>query len=296
MASDTSLASSPLRAAADVVESIGALDAPGRKIAETVRGAIGPGALRDAISGTWIGHALHPLLTDVVIGSWTSATVLDLIGGPDSERAAQRLIGVGIAAYGPTALTGVSDWADSELGNDGVRRVGLVHAATNATALALYTASLVHRRRGNRAKGVSLGLAGLGVASAGGYLGGHLAFRQGVGVDTTVFDAGAEDWTDALAAEDLHDGEPVAVQVGDAPVFVARVGSTIHALHDRCSHRGCSLASSGEVSGDVVTCTCHGSRFRLGDGALLRGPATAPQPPFDARERNGRIELRRAVG
>jgi nitrite reductase/ring-hydroxylating ferredoxin subunit/uncharacterized membrane protein len=296
MASDTSLASSPLRAIADVVESIGALDAPGRKIAETVRGAIGPGALRDAISGTWIGHALHPLLTDVVIGSWTSATVLDLIGGPGAEQAAERLIGVGIAAYGPTALTGVSDWADGELGNDGVRRVGLVHAVTNATALALYSVSLVHRRRGNHAKGVSLGLAGLGVASAGGYLGGHLAFRQGVGVDTTVFDAGVEDWTDALAAEDLRDGEPVAVQVGDAPVFVARVGATIHALHDRCSHRGCSLASSGEVSGDAVTCTCHGSRFRLGDGALLRGPATAPQPPFDARERNGRIELRRAAG
>src|SRR5215210_9406863 len=95
---------SPLQPAIDAVESAALLDAPGKKIAKTVRNTIKPGALKDALSGTWLGHAVHPMLTDVVIGSFTSATVLDVVGGDEDGKAAQRLIAVGIAAYGPTAL------------------------------------------------------------------------------------------------------------------------------------------------------------------------------------------------
>jgi nitrite reductase/ring-hydroxylating ferredoxin subunit/uncharacterized membrane protein len=283
--------SSPLDALPELAAGIEALDAPAAPVGKLVRG-LGPGAVKDLLSGTWVGHAVHPILTDVVIGSWTSASVLDFVGGEDGERAAQRLIAVGLAAYAPTALTGVNDWADSEATDDEVRRVGLAHAVGNAGALALYTASLAARRRGRRGRGALLALAGAGLLSAAGHLGGHLTFRRGVGVDQTTFDAGPEDWTPALATGELPADGAVAAQAGDTPVMLVRRGGAIAALHDRCSHRGCSLAD-GEVDGDTVTCACHGSRFALGDGAVLRGPATAPQPVLDARERDGRVEVRR---
>lgn len=289
--SDTSRSPSPIAPLAEALEEASALDPLGKRVGKTVRSLIEPGPLKDALSGTWLGHALHPLLTDVVIGSFTSANVLDLIGGDDDGRAAERLIGVGIAAYLPTALTGVTDWADSELGDPGVRRVGLVHAGSNAIALGLYGASLAARRRGDRTRGKLLGFSGAAVLAAAGYLGGHLSYAQGTGVDQTVFDVGPEDWTEAGAASDLAEGKPTRVVVDDTPVLLLRHGDGLHALHDRCSHRGCSL-SEGELDGESIVCACHGSRFRLDDGSIERGPATAPQPAFEVREREGRVEVR----
>ncbi len=284
---------SPIRPLAGAVESISALDAPGQKIGTAVRGLLSPGALKDAISGTWMGHALHPILTDVVIGSFVSASLLDLLGGDDDGRAAERLLAVGIAAYGPTALTGTSDWADSEIADEGIRRVGLVHAATNAVALGLYVASLRARRRGDHRRGKLLALAGGGAMGAGGYLGGHLAFVQGVGVNQTAFDEGAAEWSPAgLATDALPAGQPTRVLVDETPVLLVRHGDGVHALHDRCSHRGCPLSDMGEVDGEVIECSCHGSRFSLHDGSVQRGPATTDQPSYEVRESDGQIELR----
>ena len=281
---------SPFRTVIDALESASALDAPGKQIGETVRGVFKPGALKDAISGTWLGHALHPLLTDVVIGSFMSASLLDLLGG-DDEQAAERLIAVGIAAYGPTALTGVNDWADTELGDPRARRVGLVHAVSNAVALGLYTASFVARRKGNHGRGKVLGLAGGSALGAGGYLGAHLSFARGVGPNQTVFDEGPEEWTAAAATGELDEGTPLRVVVEDTPVLLLKHADGVHALHDRCSHRGCSL-SDGEVDGETIVCVCHGSRFSLRDGGLLSGPATTDQPAYEVRERDGHVELR----
>lgn len=293
MTSESTLASSPLRAVGEKAENVAVLDAPGRRIGKVVRGTLKPGPMRDLLSGTWMGHALHPLLTDVVIGTWTSAGILDLVGGKESRKAAERLIEVGIAAYAPTAMTGATDWADGEPADAGVRRVGLIHAATNTTALAFYVASLANRRQGRRGRGVALGMAGLGILSAGGYLGSHLAYRQGQGVDQTTFDDGmSEEWADAAAAEDLELNRPFTAHVDDVPLLLVRQPDRISALHDRCSHRGCSL-SDGDIGNGTVTCACHGSRYRLSDGELLRGPSTSPQPSYEAREHDGRIQVRR---
>jgi nitrite reductase/ring-hydroxylating ferredoxin subunit/uncharacterized membrane protein len=277
----------------DAVEGAKALDAPGKAIGKKVRAILKPGVVRDALAGTWLGHALHPALTDVVIGTWTSANLIDLLGGDDDGAAASRLIGVGIAAYAPTAATGTMDWADGEAVDPRVRRAGLVHAASNATALGLYTASLLARRRGDNGKGKALAAAGAAVLGFGGFLGGHLSYARGVGVNQTAFDEGPSDWTEAVAATDLEPGEPKAVTVGDTPVMLLRHGDRLHALHDRCSHRGC-LLSDGEVDGEVVTCACHGSQFDLRDGSVQRGPATVSQPVFQVREQGGRIEVRLA--
>jgi nitrite reductase/ring-hydroxylating ferredoxin subunit/uncharacterized membrane protein len=281
-----------MRPLADIAESATPLDGLGEKVGKAVRGAIKPGKLKDAISGTWLGHAVHPMLTDVVIGSFTSATLLDLLGGDDDGTAAERLIGIGIAAYGPTALTGVNDWADSEPVSDEVRRVGLVHASTNAVALTLYGSSLAARRRGSHAKGKVLSLAGAAVLATGGYLGGHMSFTRGVGPNQTAYDPGPDEWTKAIGSDELTADEPKTVVVEDTPVLLVRHRKHVHALHDRCSHRGCSLGELGELDGETIECGCHGSRFSLRDGSVERGPATAPQPAYEVREQNGTVEIK----
>ena len=283
---------SPLEPAVSALESASFLDPAAKKIAKNARETIPDGAVKDALSGTWLGHALHPMLTDVVIGAFMSATLLDLFGGRDSDTASERLLAIGIAAYGPTAITGVNDWADTEPADDGVRRVGLVHAAANAVALSMYVGSLAARRRGASKRGKVLSLGGTAVMGAAGYLGGHLTFAQGVGPDQTVFDRGPTEWTPAVDASQLPEGRPTRVVVDETPVLVLRDGSSVYAIHDRCSHRGCSL-SEGAVEGEEIVCPCHGSRFDRRDGSVRQGPATVPQPAFQVREREGRIELRR---
>src|SRR3954452_311133 len=163
------------RPVARAIEGAAALDAPAKALAKGVRGVLGPGPVKEALSGTWLGHALHPLLTDTVIGTWTSALIVDLTGGRDSG-AADRLVAAGVLCALPTAVTRVSDWADSEFENDGVRRVGAVHAVGNVTALSLQIASFAARRRGARGTGVGLSLGANALLALTGYLGGHLSF------------------------------------------------------------------------------------------------------------------------
>jgi nitrite reductase/ring-hydroxylating ferredoxin subunit len=290
--STTPTAQSPLRALGGAMENVEALDAAGKAIGKQVRSALGPGPLKDLLSGTWLGHALHPILTDVVIGSFTSATILDLVGGRESAPAARKLVGVGLLSYGPTALTGVNDWADSEATSAGVRRVGLIHAASNAAAATLYTLSWRARGKGLRGRGVLYGLAGAGALTAGGFLGGHLSYAQGVGVNQTVFDEGPSEWTPALEGSQLPEGQARTAVVGDTPVVLVRQNGQVSALHDRCSHRGCSLSGKGTVTDGAIECGCHGSRYDLSDGGVLRGPATTAQPAYEVREQGDRIEIK----
>ena len=282
----------PLEPLVKQVEGAAALDEPAKTAGKKVRSLLSAQPLKDAVSGTWLGHAVHPMLTDVVIGSFVSATMLDVLGGDGTGTAQRRLIGLGMAAYAPTALTGVNDWADTEISDDAVRRTGVVHAATNALALSLYAISLRARRRGADRTGTVFGALGAGVLMAGGYLGGHLSLTKGVGADQTVFDRGPTDWTRAADASQLPEGRMTRIVVDDTPVLLLRRGEEIFALHDRCSHRGCSL-SDGELEGDDVVCACHGSRFDIRSGALKQGPATSPQPAFQVRLVDELVEIRR---
>lgn len=273
------------------VGELSALDGPAEKVAKKVRGLLDPGPVKDAISGTFLGHPLHPLLTDIPIGSWTSATILDVVGGERSREAAERLIAVGIAAAVPTAMTGTSDWADTTPADDTVRRIGAVHAASNVAALVLYGASLGARRRGRRGRGVLLGMAGLGALSVGGQLGGHLSYDKGVGVQQTAFRDLPDEWTATVSEQDLREDEPTRAEAGDLPVVLVRHEGRIHALADRCTHRGGSL-SQGAIEDGCVKCPLHDSLFRLADGAVMRGPATSPEPAFDVRVSDGTVEVR----
>jgi nitrite reductase/ring-hydroxylating ferredoxin subunit/uncharacterized membrane protein len=279
-----------------LAERVGAaafLDSPAEAVAGLVRGAVARGPIKDALSGTPLGHALHPLLTDLPIGTWTSAVLLDLVGGRPARPASRRLIAAGLLAAVPTAASGLNDWADTTQADDSVRRMGAVHAVANVAALGLYAASLAARRRERHGRGVALALAGAGALGVGGHLGGHLSYAKAVGVDRTAFESGPEEWTEVFDDAALAEGEMRAADVEGRPVVLVRLRGQVHALADHCAHRGGSL-HEGEIVGECVECPLHGSRYRLADGAVERGPSAYPQPVYDVRVENGRIALRAA--
>lgn len=270
------------------------LDKIAKPASTAVKRLLGQGPAKDALSGTWLGHPLHPLLTDIPIGSFTSATVLDLLGGPKSHKAADRLVALGVLAAAPTAAAGAADWSDT-YGED--QRIGTVHAIANGTGVSLYALSLIFRRRGDRSIGTLLGLAGMATMTAGGYLGGSLSYTRGVGVNNTFWQHPPSDWTAVLAATHLPDGEPRVADADGVPVLLYRNGGTVSCIANRCTHAGGPLGE-GEVDGEACTVTCpwHQSVFRLDTGEVVHGPATAPQPAFEAREHGSKIEVRAIDG
>jgi hypothetical protein len=169
------------------LEEARALDRPVRALEPSVRELFGTGTRGSVLRGEWLGHALHPVLTDVVLGTWTSASLLDLFGGPGSSASAQRLVGTGLVAFVPTAWAGWAEWSAAGTRD---KRVGLVHAVTNGVAAGVYTASWLARRRGRHATGAGLALAGAAVSGVGGYLGGHLAEARKVGSRHPAFEDG----------------------------------------------------------------------------------------------------------
>jgi nitrite reductase/ring-hydroxylating ferredoxin subunit/uncharacterized membrane protein len=278
---------------AERVGTVTALDGPAEAVAKWVRGTVPRGPVKDALSGTPLGHVLHPLLTDLPIGTWTSATLLDLVGGRAARPASERLIATGLLAAVPTAASGLSDWADTTPASDSVRRMGAVHAIANVAALGLYAASLAARRSDRHGRGVVLGLAGAGALSVGGHLGGHLSYAKGVGVDTTAFEDAPADWTEVYDDGALPEGELRSAELGGQKLVLARLRGEVHALADTCAHRGGAL-SDGEIVGDCVECPLHGSRFRFDDGSVERGPSAYPQPVYETRVAGGRIAVRAA--
>ena len=264
------------------------LDMPADAISRVAHGILPPGRMKNILSGSALGHPAHPLVVTVPIGAWISASLLDVAGGRQGQAAAQRLIGLGIIAAVPAALTGVSDWSDT-LGAE--RRVGLVHAATVDTALLLYLSSWRARRREDHRTGVRRGMLAAGVLGFGGWLGGHLAYAIGVGVDTTAFLHGPEEWTDVAAEADLAENVPVGVSAAGVPLLLVRQGGTVFALNDRCTHRGAPL-HEGRVEGGCIECPWHKSRFELADGRVAQGPATRPQTAFAVRIVDGRVQVR----
>lgn len=283
----------PAPALHEIAERIGAikvLDLPAKPLGKLVRMLVPPGPVKDALSGTWLGHPLHPLLTDVPIGTWTSAGLLDLLGGKDAENGADLLVGAGIAAALPAVVTGYTEWADSELGDPAVRRIGIVHAVSNATALGLYVASLAARLSGDRTRGKLLGLGGASALGVGGFLGGHLSYAKGVGVDATVFDPTPMRWTEVARAGEPAEGAVLKVEVEGVAVALVRHGGELFALADRCTHRGGPL-SDGKLVEGCLECPWHGSRFALADGGVVRGPAFSPQAAYEVREWNSVVEI-----
>ena len=265
-------------------------DIPGlESLSNGIAGALAPvtrhRVLMDALHGRWIGHAIHPALSDLPIGLWSGASLLDLL---DDERGATIMTAAGCVSAVATAATGTADWSVTA-GRD--RRLALVHGLANSVALGIQVGALTARIRGHRRLGRLLSGTGLCVGMATAFVGGELVFGRELMVDHSAFTAGPARWTPVLADDDLSEGAMRAVDVDGRQVLLARIDGLVSAIENTCSHAGGPLCE-GSMSDGVVTCPWHGSRFRLSDGAVMGGPATFPQLQLQVRQRKGQIEVR----
>lgn len=253
--------------------------------ADAALAAAGPAKqpLKDALNGTWLGHALHPAITDVPIGAWSAALVLDLVG---ERRGARVAVGVGLLGALGAAVTGLADLTDT-YGKP--RRLGAAHAALNAGATLLYGASWLARGNPERG-GVTLAVLGYGLVSLAALYGGTISLDMQIGVNHARMTDPPFDETDAGALGDVPDGGMKRVEAGGYPVLLVRRGDTVHAIGAVCAHRGGPL-EEGTLDGDVVTCPWHGARFCVLDGGIVAGPTAYPQPAFRARVVDGRVRV-----
>jgi len=256
--------------------------------------ALGPARrhVKNFLHGTWLGHPLHPALTDIPLGAWTATLVLDAIGDrpgrPGVSRAADVSLGLGLAGAVGAAATGLTDWSDTDARP---RRIGVAHAALNGGATLLFAASLLCRGRAHRDTGRGLALAGYLAVIAAAYLGGELAFHEQIGMDHSAGRELPDEFTPVLAESDLAEGELKRVLYKQTPVLLVKRGDQLYALVETCAHLGGPLAE-GRLDGETIVCPWHSSRFALGAGAVVDGPSAFPQPCLEVRTRDGQIEVR----
>jgi uncharacterized membrane protein len=275
------------------IETTPGLDRVGAPLAAALHRLLRPGPVVDALSGKTLGHPAHPALVSAPIGCWTGALAADLAG---ERRAGRVLTGLGVLTALPVAATGASDWADT---TGAEQRVGVVHLSLNLTATVLYGASWWARRRDQHHLGVGLGVAAATLATAAGWLGGHLAYALGVGVDTNAFAGGPTEWTDvdgqSAGSGPVSRGSAAGVSlvvVRSDPDAAGEGERLPRVLANRCSHRGGPLVE-GELHGDCLRCPWHGSEFDITTGQVRRGPATMGQPVYQARLQGGKLQVRR---
>jgi nitrite reductase/ring-hydroxylating ferredoxin subunit/uncharacterized membrane protein len=273
----------------EVIEEQQSLDGVGHGVVGVVSKVTADTRVKNLLSGTWLGHPVHPMLTDVPIGAYTMATVIDATVGPSGATAARRLIGVGLVATVPAAATGASDWTGT---HGPTQRLGLVHGLLNTAATLIQAASWTARRRGRRGTGTALSALGLGITAASAYLGAHLSYRSGIGVDHTAFQSSGEEWTDVAAAVDLREGRLLRAEADGVPVMLVKLRGTPYALSATCTHAGGALDEGEIVDDDCVRCPLHGSVFRLSDGTVVRGPATAAEPCWEVKVEGERVLVR----
>ncbi len=250
--------------------------------------------IKDMLNGTWLGHAVHPMLTDIPLGAWTGTALLDVaaLAGENKgiEDSADLTLVLGLLGAGGAAVTGVTDWSDLD-GTD--RRVGMMHGLLNGSITVMYLVSLIMRRTGRRRAGVALSTLGYLASLFSAYLGGEMVFAKGVGVNHGAWEGGSDDYVSVMPANDLQAGKLTRVDVAGIPAVLLKQGKAIYAIAATCSHLGGPLDEGSIQDGNVVQCPWHGSCFRMTDGSVVNGPAVYAQPTFSVRVRNGNIELRR---
>jgi nitrite reductase/ring-hydroxylating ferredoxin subunit/uncharacterized membrane protein len=271
-----------------------AIDTIADPLSKAVRGlyeAAGPVGqqAKNAVHGVWLGHPLHPVFTDVPIGAWTTALALDVAakGEPAMQRAATFAMGVGLLGAVGAAVSGLTDWSETD-GQS--RRTGLVHGLLNVAATTLFAASYVARRNDSHDGGRKCAWAGYAIAVGAAYLGGDLVYSQRIGVthaDVPVPD----EFTPVMDSSALAENSMARGRADAADVLLVRQHHRVCALVHSCSHLGGPL-SEGTLKDGSVVCPWHGSEFGVESGEVLNGPATNPQPRVQSRERAGRIEVK----
>lgn len=259
-----------------------------------------PRRFKTLLNGTWLGHPLHPAITDVPIGAWLLAVIFDIIwlASPAvnswAARGAEIAVLIGILAAVAAAVTGLADWSDSY---GAERTVGLYHAGLNSLALVLYIVSFFIRLADPSGESVAAAILGfIGIVSVlvAAYLGGDMVFGKGTGVNHVAWQEGSHDFVSVLPVAEMPDNTLRRVEVAGVPVVLVKLGAKYAAIAATCSHAGGPLDEGELQHGGVVQCPWHGSRFRLRDGKPITGPATFAQPRYDVQVRDGMIYLRQA--
>lgn len=270
------------------------------RLQTTVATALGPDGpvgsrIADILHGTWLGHPFHVVLTDVPIGCWTGAAVLDLLeektGSRAMGQAADAMIKVGLVGAAGAAMTGLADW--SKIGGGEPRRIGLAHGLLNATATACYVTSMCLRHSHSRRAGRKFAFLGLMISGVAAFLGGHLVYKKKIGVDHTADYSPPEDFVSVLPETELPENQLRRVDANGMPVLLVRRAQRIYAIAETCSHLGGPL-SEGKLEDTSVRCPWHGSCFSLEDGRVLEGPSVHAQPVLEVRLQNGQIEVRKS--
>ncbi len=260
----------------------GALGAPGR-------------LLQDFLNGSWLGHSLHAVIVDVVVGGATAALLLDvlrvLFGVDGLEHAATWVLGLATLAGLGAAISGLTDYKDTPP-SSAERDVAALHGLINQVGWVLFLASLLLRLAGGHDAAFWILLVGYLLISVGSYIGGHVVYKFGYTVNVNAFSKGkrAKEFTPVMAVADLPEGAPTRATLGSTAVLLVRRGDVIHALKDTCSHAGGPL-SQGELRDGTITCPWHGSVFRISDGRVVHGPATSRQVRYQARINGDQVEL-----
>jgi len=257
-----------------------------------------PRRFKSFLNGTWLGHPLHPVLTDIPVGAWVITAIFDIIWliSPVSwawaARGAEVTVIIGILGALGAAATGFADWSDT-YGSE--RSVGLNHAIFNSSALLLYIISLVLRltqSSGDSIAAAIVGFIGLGVMTYAAYLGGEMVFTKGTSVNHTAWEEGSSTYEAVMPIEQVEENKLYRVVASGVPVVLLRQGLQFSAISATCPHAGGPL-DEGTLQGDVVQCPWHGSRFCMRDGKVLTGPATVNAPRYEVRVRDGQVEVRR---
>jgi nitrite reductase/ring-hydroxylating ferredoxin subunit/uncharacterized membrane protein len=246
-----------------------------------------PATVRDMLYGTWLGHPLHPFMTDVSLSGWTMSMVFDVLG---EEKASDISLQVGTISAVGTALSGAAQWFDLQ-NKEEPKRLGALHAVMNSTALGFYVASSILRRNDNRTAGIVTAWTGHAISMSSAYIGGHISYVLGIGVDREAFIEPVTEWTDAVAESELIDGELTRAEVDGAAVMLLRQGDRIYATGAVCPHLGGPL-DEGKRDGTCVTCPWHYSEFDMENGKVVHGPATTNLALYETRVSDGSVQVR----
>ncbi len=250
--------------------------------------------LQDFMNGSWLGHSLHAVIVDVVVGGATAALLLDVLrvvfNVDGLESATTWVLGLAWAAGIGAILTGLTDFKDTGTGAE--RNVAGLHGLINVIGNGGFFFSLQERLKGNHEGAFIPLVIGYAIISLGSFIGGHIVFKFGYMVNHNAFAKGkrAREFTPVMAAADVPEGMPTKVMFGATAVMLVRRGDVVHALKETCSHAGGPL-SEGELKDDTITCPWHDSTFKLADGAVVHGPAGSRQVSYRARINGGQVEL-----
>lgn len=289
------MSESPILASIESQEWLQPIQEKGAELIKNAFAAGGAGGqtAKNALHGVWLGHPLHPAVTDIPVGSWTVAAALDLLevrGDSRYQAGADAAVMVGLLGAIPAALSGLTDWSDT---HGKPQRVGAMHGFLNMGAAAMYAGSYAARKSQKRGLGRWLGFLGYGLVLASAYLGGELSYSQKIGVNHAPDPEGElpKEFTVAIKEADLTEGKPAKTTVEGTDIFILKSGTKIYAMAEKCSHLSGPL-SEGKVEGDSIICPWHGSRFCLKDGHVEDGPATSNQPVLEVKLENGEVLVR----